>query len=195
MQKEPACNASLAEKKTKIAKASSSRGTSLRSMSPVELPGDSSTKVLARMKKAKATKILAKSIIAPSVHEKKRVSKPVNAGQSTNERHFNANTRDRRPAVKPTTPTTAAALQDDGKESKKKNGACIQSSTTQTEAIFATTKPLRIKTVGQREILIIKTGKPSGAFDVPQFGRMPRKQVPNHLDDIASNTRRLMQQI
>ena len=86
---------------------------------------------------------------------------------------------------------TKSAVRDDGKDRMKTDDeACIQSSTTQPEAISTRTEPLRNITVGQRQFLLTNGGNPTGAIDVPQFRKMPRQQLPSQEPNTASNARR-----
>ena len=142
------------------------------------------------MKKTEPARNMDESNLAPPVHAKCSVPKPVNAEKTVNERQFSAHTRDSKRPMKPTR-TAKSAVRDDGKDLMKTDDeACIQSSTTQPEAISTTTEPLRTITVGQRQFLLANGDNPTGAIDVLQFRRMPRQQLPSQEPNTASNTRK-----
>ena len=139
------------------------------------------------MNKRELFQNLAKHHIAPSVHENSSASNRVIAEKIIDERQISAHTRGSLHPVQPTL-NTKTTVRDDGKNRRKtENPACIQSSTTQSEANSTTTKPLKTITVGQRQFLTSSGVNPSGALDVLQFGRRPRQQLRSQEPNTASN--------
>ena len=85
LQEELARKARIAEKEIERAKASSSCGSSLRSISPVGPPDDNLTKVSGWMDKTEEAENVASTINVPSVYQQTSVSAPVITVQSMHE--------------------------------------------------------------------------------------------------------------
>ena len=81
LQEELARKARIAEKEIERAKVSSSRGSSLRSISPVGTPDDNLSKVSDWMDKTEEAENVASPINVPSVYQQTSVSAPVITGQ------------------------------------------------------------------------------------------------------------------
>ena len=82
LQEELVRKAKIAEKEIQIAQASSSCGSSLRSISPVETPDDNLTKVSDWMDKTEEAENVASTTNVPSVYQQTSVSAPVITVQS-----------------------------------------------------------------------------------------------------------------
>ena len=93
LQEEETRKTRMTEKKLEFAKASSSRETSFRNLSPVWSPEDSLTKVSVWMNRTETIENLAKSLNVPLVLENSSVPSPANAEKSVNEKQFSARQR------------------------------------------------------------------------------------------------------
>ena len=102
LQEELVRKAKIAEREIQIAQASSSCGSSLRSISPVETPDDNLTKVSDWMDKTEEAENVASTTNVPSVYQQTSVSAPVITVQSMHEGQCSALVRDLKPSVKPT---------------------------------------------------------------------------------------------
>ena len=109
LQEELVRKAKIAEKEIQIAQASSSCGSSLRSISPVETPDDNLTKVSDWMDKTEEAENVASTTNVPSVYQQMSVSAPVITVQSMHEGQCSALVRDLKPSVKSTMSTEAAS--------------------------------------------------------------------------------------
>ena len=179
LQGEVACKARIAEKEIELAKISSSCGTSLRSISPVESPDDNLTKVSGWMDKTEEAENVASSINVPSVHQQAPVSAPVITVQSLHEGQCSALVRDLKPSVKPTI-FTEASVREIGKDrTKTVIGVGSQRATAQPEVKFATSKPPMTLMAGQRWVPPTNGGNPSSAFQVPQLANTQKQYMPS----------------
>ena len=118
LQEELARKARIAEKEIERAKVSSSRGSSLRSISPVGTPDDNLSKVSDWMDKTEEAENVASPINVPSVYQQTSVSAPVITGQLMQGGQRSAQVRDLKPSVKPTK-CTEAAVRDIGMDRTK----------------------------------------------------------------------------
>ena len=108
LQEVLARKARIAKKEIEGAKASSSCGSSLRSISTVGTQDDNPTKISGCMDKTEEAENLARIFNVPSVFRQTSVLKPVNTVQLTCGGHFSAQARDLKHSVKPLTSTEAA---------------------------------------------------------------------------------------
>ena len=108
LQEEVARKARIAEKEIKMAKVSSSCGSSLRSISLVETPDDNLTKVSDWMDKTEEAENVASAINVPSVYQQTSVSAPVITVQSIQGGQCSALVSDLKPSVKPSISAEAA---------------------------------------------------------------------------------------
>ena len=118
LQEELVRKAKIAEKEIQIAQASSSCGSSLRSISPFGTPDDDLTKVSGWMDKTEETENLASLINVPSEHPQMSVSAPVITVQLMHGGQYSAQVRDLKPSGQPTI-STEAAVRDIGKDRTK----------------------------------------------------------------------------
>ena len=181
--------ARIAEEEIELAKFSSSCGTSLRSISPVESPDDSLTKVSDWMDKTEVAENVASSINVPSVHQQASVTVPVITVQSMHEGQCSALVRNLEPSVKPTI-FTEASVRDIGKDrTKTVIGVGSQRATAHPEVKFATWKPSTTLMAGQSWVPPTNGGNPRSAFQVPQLANTQKQYMPSQVPNIASNTR------
>ena len=169
LQEELARKARIAEKEIERAKVSSSRGSSLRSISPVGTPVDNLSKVSDWMDKTEEAENVASPINVPSVYQQTSVSAPVITVQSMHGGQCSALVRDLKPSVKPTI-STEAAVRDIGKDGTKTViGVGSQRAIAQPEVKFASMKPSMTLIADQNQLPPTNAGIPSGAFQVPQL--------------------------
>ena len=133
LQEKLARKAKVAGKEIKRTKVSSSCGSSLRSISPVETPDDNLTKVSDWMDKTEEAENVASTINVPSVYQQTSVSAPVITVQSTHGGHCSAQVRDLKPSVKPTISIEAAVRGLGMDRTKTVIGVGSQRATTQPE--------------------------------------------------------------
>ena len=116
MQEDLARKARIAEKERERANVSSSRGSSLRSISPVGTPDANVTKVSGWMDKTVEAENVASLINAPSVQPQTSVSSPVITVQSMHGGQCSAQVRDLKPSLKPvmSTEATVGTIGEDG---------------------------------------------------------------------------------
>ena len=141
LQEELARKARIAEKEIERAKVSSSRGSSLRSISPVGTPDDNLTKVSDWMDKTEEAENVASPNKVPPGYQQTSVSAPVITVKSTHGGQCSALVRDLKPSVKPVM-STEAAVRDIGKDrTKTVIDVGSQRATAQPEVKFASSKP------------------------------------------------------
>ena len=189
LQGEVARKARIAEKEIELAKFSSSCGTSLRSISPVESPDDNLTKVSDWMDKAEEAENVASPINVPSVYQQTSASAPVITVRSTHEGQRSGLVGDLKPSVKPTI-STEAAVRGIGKDRTKTVIDVIsQRATAQPEVKFASSKPSMTLSAEQNGLPPTSGGIPSGAFQVPQLENTQKPYLPRQGHNIVSNAR------
>ena len=189
LQEELARKARIAEKEIERAKVSSSRGSSLRSISPVGTPDDNLSKVSDWMDKTEEAENVASPINVPSVYQQTSVSAPVILGQLMQGGQRSAQVRDLKPSVKPTK-CTEAAVRDIGMDrTKTVIGAGSQRATAQSDVKFAISKPSMTLSADQNQLPPTSGGIPSGAFQVPQFANTQMPYLPSQGPNIVSNAR------
>ena len=189
LQEELARKARIAEKEIERAKVSSSRGSSLRSISPVDTPDDNLSKVSDWMDKTEEAENVASPINVPSVYQQTSVSAPVITGQLMQGGQRSAQVRDLKPSVKPTK-STEAAVRDIGMDrTKTVIGAGSQRATAQSDVKFAISKPSMTLSADQNQLPPTSGGILSGAFQVPQFANTQMPYLPSQGPNIVSNAR------
>ena len=189
LQEELARKARIAEKEIERAKLSSSRGSSLRSISPVGTPDDNLSKVSDWMDKTEEAENVASPINVPSVYQQTSVSAPVITGQMMQGGQRSAQVRDLKPSVKPTK-CTEAAVRDIGMDrTKTVIGTGSQRATAQSDVKFAISKPSMTLMADQNQLPPTSGGIPSGAFQVPQFANTQMPYLPSQGPNIVSNAR------
>ena len=189
LQGEVAREARIAEKEIELAKFSSSCGTSLRSISPVESPDDNLTKVSDWMDKTEEAENVASPINVPSVYQQTSASAPVITVRSTHEGQRSGLVGDLKPSVKPTI-STEAAVRCIGKDRTKTVIDVIsQRATAQPEVKFASSKPSMTLSAEQNGLPPTSGGIPSGAFQVPQLENTQKPYLPRQGHNIVSNAR------
>ena len=189
LQEELARKARIAEKEIERAKVSISRGSSLRSISPVGTPDDNLSKVSDWMDKTEEAENVASPINVPSVYQQTSVSAPVTTGQSMQGGQRSAQVRDLKPSVEPTK-CTEAAVRDIGMDrTKTVIGAGSQRATAQSDVKFAISKPSMTLSADQNQLPPTSGGIPSGAFQVPQFANTQMPYLPSQGPNIVSNAR------
>ena len=189
LQEELARKARIAEKEIERAKVSSSRGSSLRSISPVGTPDDNLSKVSDWIDKTEEAENVASPINVPSVYQQTSVSAPVITGQLMQGGQRSAQERDLKPSVKPTK-CTEAAVRDIGMDrTKTVIGAGSQRATAQSDVKFAISKPSMTLSADQNQLPPTSGGIPSGAFQVPQFANTQMPYLPSQGPNIVSNAR------
>ena len=189
LQGEVARKARIAEKEIELAKFSSSCGTSLRSISPVESPDDNLTKVSDWMDKTEEAENVASPINVPSVYQQTSASAPVITVRSTHEGQRSGLVGDLKPSVKPTI-STEAAVRGIGKDRTKTVIDVIsQRATAQPEVKFASSKPSMTLSAEQNGLPPTSGGIPSGAFQVPQLENTQKPYLPSQGPNIVSNAR------
>ena len=161
LQEELARKARIAEKEIERAKVSSSRGSSLRSISPVGTPDDNLSKVSDWMDKTEEAENVASQINVPSVYQQTSVSAPVITEQSTHGGQCSAQVRDLKPSVKPTISMEAAVRGLGMDRTKTVIGVGSQRATTQPEVKFATSKPSMTLMANQSWVPPTNGGNPS----------------------------------
>ena len=174
LQGEVARKATIAEKEIELAKFSSSCGTTLRSISPVESPDDNLTKVSDWMNQTEAENV-ASSINVPSVHQQASVSAPVITVQSMHEGQCSALVRELKPAVKPTMFTEASGRGIGKERTKTVIDVGSRRATAQPEVKFASSKPSMTLSADQNRLPLTFGGIPSGAFQVPQLANTQKQ--------------------
>ena len=189
LQGEVARKARIAEKEIELAKFSSSCGTSLRSISPVESPDDNLTKVSDWMDKTEEAENVASPINVPSVYQQTSASAPVITVRSTHEGQRSGLVGNLKPSVKPTI-STEAAVRGIGKDrTKTVIDVVSQRATAQPEVKFASSKPSMTLSAEQNQLPPTSGGIPSGAFQVPQFANTQMPYLPSQGPNIVSNAR------
>ena len=189
LQGEVARKARIAGKEIELAKVSSSCGTSLRSISPVESPDDNLTKISDWMDKTEEAENVASPINVPSVYQQTSVSAPVITVQSMHGGQCSALVRDLKPSVKPLI-STEAAVRDIWKDGTKTViGVGSQRATAQPEVKFASMKPSMTLMADQNQLPPTNSGIPSGAFQVPQLANTQKQYMPSQGPYIVSNAR------
>ena len=133
--------ARIAEKEIELAKFSSSCGTSLRSISPVESPDDKLTKVSDWMDKTEEAENVASSINVPPGYQQSSVSAPVITVQSMHGGQCSAQVRDLKSSLKPVISTEVAVRGLGMDRTKNVIGVGSQKATAKPEVKFASTKP------------------------------------------------------
>ena len=189
MQEEVARKAKIAEKEIEMAKVSSSRGSSFRSIAPVETPDDILTKVSDWMDKTEKAENVASAINVPSVYQQTSVSAPVITVQSMHERQCSALVRNLKPSVKPTISTEASGRGIGKERTKTVIDVGSQRATAQPEVKFASSKPSMILSADQNRLPPTFGGIPSGAFRVPQLANTQKQYLPSQGAHMASNVR------
>ena len=189
LQEELARKARIAEKEIERAKVSSSRGSSLRSISPVGTPDDNLSKVSDWMDKTEETENVASLINVPSEHPQMSVSAPVITVQSMHGGQYSAQVRDLKPSVQPTI-STEAAVRDIGKDGTKTViGTGSQRATAQPEVKFASSKPSITLSGDPNRLPSTFGGFQSGAFQVPQLANTQKQSLPSQGPTFASNAK------
>ena len=189
LQGEVARKARSAEKEIELAKFSSSCGTNLRSISPVESPDDNLTKVSDWMDKTEEAENVASPINVPSVYQQTSASAPVITVRSTHEGQRSGLVGDLKPSVKPTI-STEAAVRGIGKDrTKTVIDVVSQRATAQPEVKFASSKPSMTLSAEQNGLPPTSGGIPSGAFQVPQLENTQKPYLPRQGHNIVSNAR------
>ena len=189
LQEELARKARIAEKEIERAKVSSSRGSSLRSISLVGTPDDNLSKVSDWMDKTEETENVASLINVPSEHPQMSVSAPVITVQSMHGGQYSAQVRDLKSSLKPVM-STEAALRDMGKDrTKTVVDVGSQRATVQPEVKFATSKPPMTLMAGQSWEPPTNGGNPNSAFQVPQLANTQKQYMPSQGPNIVSNAR------
>ena len=175
LQGEVARKARIAEKEIELAKFSSSCGTSLRSISPVESPDDKLTKVSDWMDKTEEAENVASSINVPPGYQQSSVSAPVITVQSMHGGQCSAQVRDLKSSLKPVISTEAAVRVLGMDRTKTVIGVGSQKATAQPEVKFASTKPSMTLMADQNGLPPTSGGIPSGAFQVPQLANTQKQ--------------------
>ena len=189
LQEELVRKAKIAEKEIQIAQASSSCGSSLRSISPVVTPDDNLTKVSDWMDKTEEAENVASKINVPSVYQQTSVSAPVITVQSMHEGQCSALVRDLKPSVKPTI-SAKAAVRGLGMDRTKTviDDGC-QRATAQTEVEFTSSKPSITLSADLNRLPPAFGGIQSGAFQVPQLANTQKQYLPSQGPNFASNAK------
>ena len=189
LQEELARKARIAEKEIERAKVSSSRGSSLRSISPVGTPDDNLSKVSDWMDKTEEAENVASPINVPSVYQQTSVSAPVITVQSMHGGQYSGQVRDLKSSLKPVM-STEAALRDIGKDrTKTVIDVGSQRATAQPEVKFATSKPPMTLMAGQSWVPPTNGGNPNSAFQVPQLENTQKQYLPSQGPNFASNAK------
>ena len=189
LQEELVRKAKITAKEIRIAQASSSCGSSLRSISPVETPGDNLTKVSDWMDKTEEAENVASTVNVPSVDRQTSVSAPVITVQSMHEGQCSALVRDLKPSVKPTISTEAASRGIGKDRTKTVIDAVSQRATAQPEVKFATSKPSMTLSADPNRLPLTFGGIQSGAFQVAQLANTQKQYSPSQRPNMATNVR------
>ena len=189
LREELARKARIAGKERDRAKVSSSRDSSLRSISPVGTLDDNLTKVSGWMDKTEEAENVASLINAPSVQPQTSVSAPVITVQSMHGGQCSTQVRDLKPSVQPTKTTEAIVRDNERDRTKTVKGAVSQTETVQPEVKFATSKPSMTLMTGQSWVPPTKGGNLSSAFQVPQLANTQKQYLPSQGPNFASNAR------
>ena len=187
LQEELVRKAKIAEKEIQIAQASSSCGSSLRSISPVGTPDDDLTKVSGWMDKTEEAENVASTVNVPSVYQQTSVSAPLITVQPIHERRCSALVRDLKPSVKPTISTEAASRGTGKDRTKTVIDAVSQRATAQPEVKFASSKPSMTLSADPNRLPPTFGGIQSGAFQVPQLANTQKQYLPGQGANVASN--------
>ena len=161
LQEEMARKTKIAEHEIQMAQASSSCGSSIRSISPVEVPDDNLTKVSRWMDKTEEAEYVASSTNVPQGYQQTSISAPVITVRSTHEGQCSVQVRDLKPSVQPTISTEAAKRGIGMDRTKTVIGAGRQRATAQPDMKFATSMQSRTLMAGQSWIPPTKGGNPS----------------------------------
>ena len=189
LQEELARKARIAEKEIERAKVSSTRGSSLRSISPVGTPDDNLSKVSDWMDKTEETETVASLINVPSELPQMSVSAPVITVQSMHEGQCSALVRDLKSPVKPTISTEAASRGIGKHRTKTVIDAVSQRATAQPEVKFAPSKPSMTLSADPNRLPPTFGGIQSGAFQVPQLANTQKQYLPSQGPNFASNAK------
>ena len=189
LREEVARKARIAEKEIEIAKASSSCGSSLRSISPVETPDDNLTKVSDWMDKTEEVENVASTINVPSVYQQTSVSAPVITVQSMHEGQCSALVRDLKPSVKLTISTEAASRGIGKDRTKTVIDAVSQRATAQPEVKITSSKPSMTLNADQNRLPPTFGGTPSGAFQVAPLANTQKQYSLSQGPNFAPNPR------
>ena len=189
LQEELVRKAKIAGKEIQIAQASSSCGSSLRSISPVEIPDDNLTKVSDWMDKTEEAENVASTTNVPSVYQQTSVSAPVITVQWMHEGQCSALVRDLKPSVKPTISIEAASRGIGKHRTKTVIDAVIQRATAQPEVKFAPSKPSMTLSADPNRLPPTFGGIQSGAFQVPQLANTQKQYLPSQGPNFASNAK------
>ena len=189
LQEKLARKAKIAEKEIEKTKVSSSCGSSLRSISPVETPDDNLSKVSDWMDKTEEAENVASTTNVPSVYQQTSVSAPVITVRSTHGGQCSAQVRDLNPSVKPTI-STEAAVRDIGKDGTKTViDVGSQRATAQPEVKFASSKPSITLSADPNRLPPAFGGIESGALQVPQLANTQKQYLPSQGPNFASNAK------
>ena len=189
LQEKLARKAKIAEKEIERTKVSSSCGSSLRSISPVETPDDNLTKVSDWMDKTEEAENVASTINVPSVYQQTSVSAPVITVQSMHEGQCSSIVRDLKSSLKPVM-STETAVRDIGKDrTKTVIDVGSQRATAQPEVKFASSKPSMTLGAEQNRLPPTFGGIPSGAFQVPQLENTQKQYSSSQGPNMGSNVR------
>ena len=189
LQGEVARKARIAEKEIELAKFSSSCGTSLRSISPVESPDDNLTKVSDWMDKTEEAENVASPINVPPGYQQTSISAPVISIRSTHGGQGSAQVRDLKSSLKPVM-STETAVRDIGKDrTKTVIDVGSQRATAQPEVKFASSKPSMTLGADLNRLPPTFGGIPSGAFQVPQLENTQKPYLPRQGHNIVPNAR------
>ena len=189
LQEELVRKAKIAEKEIQIVQASSSCGSSLRSIPPVETPDDNLAKVSDWMDKTEEAENVASTINVPSVYQQTSVSAPVITVQSMHEGQCSALVRDLKPSVKLTISTEAASRGIGKDRTKTVIDAVSQRATAQPEVKFASSKPSMTLSADPNRLPPTFGGIQSGAFQVPQLANTQKQYLPSQGPNFASNAK------
>ena len=187
LQEELARKARIAEKEIERAKVSSSRGSSLRSISPVGTPDDNLTKVSGWMDNKEKAENVALLINAPSVQPQTSVSAPVITVRLMHGGQCSAQVGDLKPSVQPTKTTEAVVRDNERDRTKTVKVVVSQTETVQPEVKFATSKLSMTLMTGQSCVPPTNGGNPSSAFQVPQLVNTQKQYLPSQGPNVASN--------
>ena len=189
LQGEVARKARIAEKEIELAKFSSSCGTSLRSISPVESPDDNLTKVSDWMDKTEEAENVASPINVPPGYQQTSISAPVISVRSTHGGQGSAQVRNLKSSLKPVM-STETAVRDIGKDrTKTVIDVGSQRATAQPEVKFASSKPSMTLGADLNRLPPTFGGIPSSAFQVPQLENTQKQYMPSQGPNIVSNAR------
>ena len=189
LQEKVARRAKNAEKEIEMAKGSSSCGSSLRSISPVETPDGNLTNVSDWMDKTEQAENVASAINVPSVYQQTSVSAPAITVQSMQGGQCSALVRDLKPSVKRTISAETAVRGLGMDRTKTVIDVGSQRATAQPEVKFASSKPPITLSADPNRLLPAFGGIQSGAFQVPQLANTQKQYLPSQGPNFASNAK------